>query len=125
METQELVVAKRRLERWRRSRQGHGRIPNELWRMAAEVAAVHGAEVTARHLKLDAMRLKRWMRTTGLEASSPAPQFVELPSIPLGSAAECTFELEDPSGRKLRICLKGEATSQALSLGRILWRGQS
>jgi hypothetical protein len=124
MVARDLASAKRRLERWRRSRQGCGRIPNELWRMAAEVAAEHGPEATARSLQLDAKRLRQWMGTIGREASPSAP-FVELPPIPLGSAAECTFDVEDPSGRKLRICLKGEATSQALSLGQILWRGES
>jgi hypothetical protein len=33
--------------------------------------------------------------------------------------------LEDASGRKLRILLKGTATSQALAIGRMLWRGEA
>ena len=43
----------------------------------------------------------------------------------VGPAAECTLELEDKSGRKLRILLKGQATTQAVALGRMLWRGDA
>jgi len=54
-----------------------------------------------------------------------APAFVELPSLIMGPPAECALELEDVSGRKLRILLKGPATTQALAIGRMLWRGEA
>jgi hypothetical protein len=38
------------------------------------------------------------------------------------AASECTLEIEEPSGRRLRISLKGPATAQALELGRALWK---
>jgi hypothetical protein len=38
---------------------------------------------------------------------------------------ECLLELEDTSGRKLRILLKGPATTQAQALGRMLWKGDA
>jgi hypothetical protein len=34
---------------------------------------------------------------------------------------ECILEAEDQVGRKLRVHLKGSATAQAASLGRMLW----
>ena len=121
-----LDAARRQFERWRKGCRGYGRIPNELWKVAAETAVVHGVEATASQLQLDADRLKQRMRSLGHEEPAAArPQFVELPAFPSASPAECTLELEEPSGRTLRISLKGQATTQALELGEMLWRGQS
>ena len=91
--------------------------------MAAEAAAVHGPEVTASRLQLDVERLKQWMRSLGYpEHAAPPPAFIELPPLVANSPPECTLEWEDPSGHKLRICLKGQATDHALELGQMLWR---
>jgi hypothetical protein len=120
-----LEQARRRFEQWRR-RNCYGRIPFDLWRCAAAVAAVHGLELTAARLRLDEDRLRQWMRRLENDAedasSAQSSQFVELPSLDHGSTPECILELEEPSGRKLRISLKGAATRQALELGRMLWR---
>jgi hypothetical protein len=119
-----LEEAKRRFDAWRRSHRWLGRIPNELWRIAAETAAVHGVEVTARRLLVDPARLKQWLPVAEpAEVAAAAPQFLELPPLLVGASAECTLELEEPSGRKLRIFLKGPATTQAVALGRMLWTG--
>ena len=56
----DLEDAKRRFDTWRRSHRWLGRIPNELWRLAADTAALHGVEATARRLLLDPARLKQW-----------------------------------------------------------------
>jgi hypothetical protein len=75
--------------------------------------------------------LRHWMRSVGGGEPDAAPTtFVELPVIPgaapmaeAGAAAsECTLEIEEPSGRRLRISLRGPATAQALELGRELWK---
>jgi hypothetical protein len=117
-----LEEARRRFDAWRRSHRWLGRIPNELWRIAAETAAVHGVEATARHLLVDPARLKHWLPVTEPAAvAAEAPQFLELPPLLVGPPAECTLELEEPSGRKLRILLKGPATTQAAALGRMLY----
>ncbi len=119
-----LEEARRRFDAWRRSHRWLGRIPKALWRMAAETAAVHGVEATARHLLVDPARLQQWLPVTEPAAvAAEAPQFLELPSLLVGPPAECTLELEEPSGRKLRILLKGPATTQAVALGRMLWKG--
>jgi hypothetical protein len=118
-----LAAAKRRFEHWRRSRGRRGQIPAELWQAAAEAAIVHGVHGTARHLRLNATTLKKQMQRL---ADNPAPdealRFVELPWPGTPSTPECILEAEDQAGRKLRIHLKGQATAQAGSLGRMLWR---
>jgi hypothetical protein len=121
-----LEEVKRRFDTWRRDHRWLGRIPKELWRIAGEAAAVHGVEVTAERLLLDPIRLEAWLPHTPRAATGgEAPAFVELPSLVMGPPAECALELEDPSGRKLRILLKGPATAQALAIGRMLWRGEA
>ena len=121
-----LEAAKRRFDAWRRSHRWLGRIPNELWRLAAETAALHGVEATARRLLVDPARLKQWLPVVQpAEAAADALQFLEFPPLVVGPTAECTLELEDMSGRKLRILLKGPATTQAVALGRMLWRGEA
>ena len=94
--------------------------------MAAETAAVHGVEATAARLLVDPTRLKPWLPVVQpAEAAADAPQFLEFPPFVVAATAECTLELEDTSGRKLRILLKRPATTQAVALGRMLWRGDA
>ncbi len=119
-------AAKRRFDAWRREHRWLGRVPNELWRIAGEVAAVHGVQATAERLSLDPSRLEAWLPCNSAAATAgEAPAFVELPSLIMGPPAECALELEDASGRKLRILLKGPATTQTLAIGRMLWRGEA
>jgi hypothetical protein len=121
-----LDEARRRFDMWRRSHRWLGRIPKALWRMAADTAVVHGVEATARRLLIDPVRLQQWLPVAEPVAdTAEAPQFLELPSLLVGPRAECTLELEDSSGRKLRILLKGQATAQVVALGRMLWRGDA
>jgi len=120
VEGNRLRDAKRQFERWRRGRQRPGRIPTELWVLAAETAAEHGIEETASRLQLNVERLEQWVEQLGLvcePAESTGAAFVELPSVPLRSPGECRVEVEDPSGRRIRISLKGSAVAQ---LGTVL-----
>ena len=118
-----LAEAKRQFDQWRRSREGRGRIPEDLWRMAVGAAAVHGVYATARRLRLNPTTLKKRMPIREeRHAISDATRFVELPWLGTTSAPECILEAEDQAGKKLRIHLKGGATTQAETLGRMLWR---
>jgi hypothetical protein len=120
-----MAEAKRRFERWRRGGKRRGRIPEPLWRMAADAASIHGLHATARRLRLNATRLKEQMqRLARNPALEDEPRFVELPWPGVASAPECILEAEDRTGKKLRIQLKGSATAQAASLGRMLWTGE-
>jgi len=121
----DMAEAKRSFERWRRSGKRRGRIPAPLWQMAVDVASIHGVHTTARRLRLNPTRLKGQMQTLAEgRASEGGPRFVELPWPGAALAPECILEAEDPAGRKLRIHLKGSATAQAASLGRMLWTGE-
>ena len=97
----------RKLAQWRQQRRPRARIPEELWRGAAQLARTHGINRTARALRLDYYSLKQ--RATALAGSGMrVPEFVEL--LPGGLSAprpECLIEVEDPGGAKLRIHLQG------------------
>jgi 2-iminoacetate synthase ThiH len=105
---QRLLVAKRQFELWRRGCRGPGRIPTELWVLAAEAAAELGIEETACQLQVNAERLEQWVEQLGLPGGSngsAGAEFVELSPMPWGPPGECQVEIEEPSGRKLRISL--------------------
>jgi hypothetical protein len=77
---------------------------------------------TARELRLNSTRLKEQSHAQG-QALEETPGFVELPWPGVPAVSECILEAEDGDGSKLRIHLKGEAISQAVSLGRMLRKG--
>lgn len=121
----ELAEAKRGFDQWRRNRKGQRRIPDRLWRTAAKAAAIHGVPSTARWLGLNAARLRQRVDEFAQAPTSPGgPRFLELPWPGATAVSECLLEVEAHDGRKLRIQLKGEATAQALALGRMLWEGE-
>jgi transposase-like protein len=118
-----LREAKRRLDRWRRECRGPGRIPTGLWQLAAQAAAEHGIAETAYHLQLNPQRLEQWVDQLGLgrgAAEAIDVEFVELPALPLSPPGECQVEVEEVSGRKLRIWLTGSAVVHLASVAAAL-----
>jgi len=93
-----LSRAKRKIEQWRERRRPRTRIPEELWREAAQLACARGINRTARTLRLDYYALKK-RAAAAARSGERVPQFVEI--LPGGlptPRAECTIELEDASG---------------------------
>ena len=127
-----------RLERWRRTRRGRDRIPEELWRLAVQAVSTYGLNKSARALGLDYYSLKKRVKAAGdpnggsakgrgLEVF-PAARFVELASgvaelVPARSngVPECLLEFERAGGAKLRVQLKGVAVADLVALGRSFW----
>lgn len=118
-----LRAAKRQIDRWRRECRRPGRIPVELWQLAAEAAAEQGIEETAARLRLNARRLEQWVDQLGLgrnAAGAGGVEFVELPALALSPPGECQVEVAERSGRKLRIWLTGSAVAQLASVAAAL-----
>jgi hypothetical protein len=97
-----------RIEHWRKTRLRRGRMPEELWEAAVEIAREHGVHATAASLRISYDALKR---RVGVEAkgkrrvSRTAPAFVELsPGLPISMGGP-VVELVVPSGGKLTIRL--------------------
>jgi hypothetical protein len=129
-----LEAGRRRFERWRRTRQGHSRIPEPLWTSAVKLAGAYGLCRTARALGLDYNALKRRVASADPHASpgqktaqqKPAAQetataFVELVPSERAGLPECIIELEDPRGAKMRVHLKGVEAPDLAALSRSFW----
>ncbi len=105
-----LTETQQQFARWRQACRRPGRIPTELWMLAAEAAAEQGVEQTARALQLSPERLEQWCQQLGLNCESTknqGMQFLELSPMPWTATGECQVEVENPSGRNLRISLAG------------------
>lgn len=126
-----LEKARGRFERWRETRPGgRPRIPESLWSLATRAARQFGVHRTCRALRLDYVVLKRRVEAEG--AHDPArrearhdhpPGFVELVPAGPNSGTECVVEIEDPSGSRMRIELKGVAAADVVALTRSLRAG--
>jgi len=114
------TATRRKLERWRDRRSPGQRIPEALWAAALSLAREHGTSKTALSLRLDYYSLKKRLEATPAEESA---EFVEVPLGALLSGSECIVELADGQGARLRIELKGQATSELASVVLSLWKG--
>jgi hypothetical protein len=118
-----LEAARRRFERWRRTREGGSRIPDPLWNSAVKLSATYGIHRTAKTLRLNPDSLKKHVasasgkgsgrlgksrpQTAGREA---ATAFIELLPLERSMAPECIVELENPCGAKMRFQVTGGQT---------------
>ena len=109
-----------RFAAWRKTRVLGERIPETLWNSAAKMAAEHGLNRTARVLKLDYYSLKK--RLDDASGSAESSTFVELPSSSLAIASECVIDLEDATGARMRVHLKGPNLPDVLALSRSFWK---
>ena len=105
-----LTTLRERFERWRTSRKPGARIPDRLWDAAVKLTGKYGAYKTARTLGLDYASLKKraspGIKPEPRKKPTPRADFVEL--VPASSGLpECTVELEDGRGSKMRIHLRG------------------
>jgi hypothetical protein len=117
-----LEAGRQRFERWRRTRKGHGRIPEPLWTSAVRLAGAYGLCKTARTLGLDYNALKKRVNsTTANDSSGGATAFVELVPPQGACLPECIVELEHAGGAKMRIHLKGTELPDLAALSRSFW----
>jgi len=120
-----LSRAQRKIEQWRQRRRPRARIPEELWREAAQLACAHGINRTAMALQLDYYALKK-RAAAAARSGERAAEFVEI--LPGGLPTprpECTIELEDAGGVKMRIHLAGGDLPDVAYLTRMFREGRS
>jgi hypothetical protein len=86
------------------------------------LAREHGINKTARTLGLKYDSLKKHLEATAPGASGPGkarPEFIEfLPQEMTPSSIECTIELEDDRGGKMRMHVKGASMVDLASFAR-------
>ena len=113
------------------------RIPEPLWASAVKLAAKYGIHRTAKALRVDYYALKKRVEQKAAIAGTqqePAAtastaatetQFLELSAAAWSGSGECTLELEDAVGAKLRVHLKGFEAPDLAALSRSFWQSES
>lgn len=121
--TDDLEQLKRRFEEFRSTQITRGRLPESLWKEAAEIARRYGLNPVAQTLRLDYNRLKKRMAVTASRDVSkrtkerrPAADFLELIQAAPRATQDCHIEVETSHGAKLRVELKGIATNELAGL---------
>jgi hypothetical protein len=123
----DLDELRKRFEEFRNQHHRRARLPDELWRAAAEIAGRRGMNPVCRHLRLDANSLKKWMSRGVIEpgwevheektsGSGATGLFRRLLTPASGVAASCIIEVESHRGGKLGLEVKGIATSEIAQL---------
>jgi hypothetical protein len=116
-----------RFDRWRRTHERGTRIPETLWKLAANLAGAYGVSKTVAALKLDYYSLKRRLAESTMAAAptrEEQPKFLDLPGSALAAPGECVIECENGDGARMRIHLKGVALPDLAALGRSLWSAE-
>ena len=119
-----------RFERWRRTRKVRARIPEPLWASAVKLADRYGIHRTAKALRVDYYALKKRVEGASAAIASKTPaevvaaQFLELPAAAWAGGGECTLDLEDVGGAKLRVHLKGFEAPDLAALSRSFWQSE-
>jgi len=105
---------------------GLSRIPESLWAAAVEVAATCGISRTAKALRgnYNVLRKRVEQQVAAAPGGPERPAvatFLELaPPTRVGSC-QCTLELEDDSGAKMRVHLQGTEAPDLAALSRSFW----
>jgi hypothetical protein len=118
-----------RLKAWRSTRTRGQRIPEELWKAAADLAHVHGLNPTATALRLDYYGLNRRFSGGRVQRKRrvPPPAFVELapPALPSGVGEGGTLELVQVSGARLTLRLPNASPKDLLPVVQLFLRHRS
>lgn len=122
----QLQLLAQRLKAWRATRTPGQRIPEELWKAAAQLARVHGLSRTATTLKLAYYDLRRRAGGAGgqrTRAICPTP-FVQLapPAWPVGTAESGTLELTQACGARLTLRLPNASPKDLVPLVQLILR---
>jgi hypothetical protein len=113
---------------WRKAKTIRERIPDHLWQVAADLYYTRGMSINriARALRLNHSALKAKIYDMPPAAIDPpakdaSPLFIEV-AAPQGYS-DCVIEMENQTGVKMRMCLRGRADPAVLDLGRYFLAG--
>lgn len=132
-----LEDAERRFERWRQTRKIPSRIPEPLWAAAVEMAGTCGISRAAKTLRVNYNALRKRVEhqaaaaprrpeeNTADQRFASVPAFLELAPPPRVGYCQCTMELEDDSGVKMRVHLQGAEAPDLAALSRSFWELRS
>jgi len=116
-----------RFQEWRRSRKHGARIPEGLWIASVKLPKRYRVSRVAHELGLDYDGLKRRLKIAQQHSTSePQSQrgFIELLPFAPSSHCECTIEIEDRRGAKMKLELKGASAGEVAAVSRGLWSAE-
>ena len=119
-----LEQTRQRFEQWRRKRKARTRIPEPLWDAAVRMANRYGIWQTSKALRVAYYALKERVEKEANATSLPngsQSKFIELPVASGADTPQCTVELEDGAGAKMRIYLQGVEAPDLVALSRSFW----
>jgi len=124
-----LEGVRQRFEKWRRTRKVRSPIPETLWASAVKMAGTFGLHRTAKILRVNYYTLKKRVEREAAAASrtpeeDPVTTFFELTPPVASGSCECTMELEDSGGAKMRIRLNGVEAPDLAALSRSFWQSE-
>ena len=116
------------LQSWRKTRHHGARIPEDLWIAATMLARVHRPATVAHALGLDYYTLKDRVKSASAsvcQREQTRPAFVELiPPAPT-CLSECSLEIEDRHGSKMKIHLKSSAIPDLAAISNAFLRARA
>jgi hypothetical protein len=105
-------------EQWRKTRKAGERIPESLWEEAVGLTEHYSINQVSRWLHLSYADLKHRVEHPKEPAS---PEFIRVDPAQVFGFGQCIVEMHQPDGR--RIVFRGLSGSEAIELGKALWRG--
>lgn len=123
-----LEAVEKQFESWRKTRQPRSPIPEDLWQAAISLSKDYSTYEISKALHLSYTKLKQrtlTSRAMGL-AQSPLPSgFVELDFGKSEHPLEYVIEMEEKTGAKMRVQIKGGGGFDLLGLAQAFWRRTS
>lgn len=126
-----LEEVKQQFKIWRKTKIGRERIPASLWQAAAEVFEIgdHSLHRISKTLHLNQTALKQYVQQQCPRAikveNEATPSFIAFEldsSLPVSG---CVIEMEDTTGAKMRMCLRGNTDPNILEICKSFWRQQA
>jgi len=126
-----LKEVKQQFKIWRKTKIGRERIPASLWQAAVEVFKTgdHSLHRISKTLHLNQTALKQYVQQQCPRAikveHEETPSFIELELDSSLPVSECVIEMEDTTGAKMRMCLRGDTDPNILEICKSFWRQQA
>ena len=115
----------KQFEAWRKTSKLHEPIPAELWKAAASLCATSPAYKIARKLRLNYTKLKAQLHAfkpeLPIKKAPAAAAFIELDLACAGKLCEYVIEMQDSSGGKMRLQLKGHQCPDPIKICKAFW----
>jgi hypothetical protein len=124
--TDSLAQLAARIEAWRNDPQKPKRMPEALWQAAAELSKHSSLGHISKALRLDYTALKKRANAQNKKAipavkSQQPLKFIEVGIEKTSSIPECTIEMENSTGAKMKIHLSGRTDLDLYELSRAFW----